>query len=118
MERLKLFLPKAYLLGILSLMLMVCAISVSSLYFVTTARAEYSASLDAPEGILKNNVKVKDTTTTMNWILKSVALVMTIIFGINAGKKLNDEQYTGAIGPILGAVLAGTATFLAYSITS
>lgn len=83
---------------------------------IVKAEDSIKAKIESPEGLMRNNTKIKDAADTLNWVVSSVCLLATIFFGVNAGKKLNDEQYTSAVGPLVGAVVAGTATFLAHSI--
>jgi hypothetical protein len=72
--------------------------------------------LTDPTGILKDNEKFKGVTQTINWGFKAVCGIATITFIIKAAKSFSDENYMGAIGPTVGALLAGTALFVAFTL--
>ncbi len=74
--------------------------------------------ISAPQGILAQSNKAKGIADFFNWILLSAALVGCIVFGVKAAKKLNDEDFTGAIGPFLGSMLSGIISFVAYTVVS
>jgi len=74
--------------------------------------------ISTPEGILAQSDKTKGIADFFNWILLSAALIGCIVFGVKAAKKLNDEDFTGAIGPFLGSMLSGIISFVAYTVVS
>lgn len=74
------------------------------------------ACLSKPDGILSNNAKVGDSVEFFNWLLFSISMGGAIIFGIKAARKLSDEQWFPALGPMLGSVLCGLTTYIAFSV--
>lgn len=74
------------------------------------------ACLTAPEGILSGNAKVDQAMTFINWMFFSVSMGGAIVFGMKAAKKLSDEQWGPAIGPMAGSILCGLTTYVAFSI--
>lgn len=79
---------------------------------------EKKACITAPEGILANNRKAQDGVGLINWVVSSACLMGTVLFGVTGAKRLNDENYIGAIGPFLGSGVSGIATYVAYAIAT
>ena len=79
---------------------------------------EKKACISAPEGILANNRKAQDGVGLLNWVVSSACLMGTVLFGVTGAKRLNDENYIGAIGPFLGSGVSGIATYVAATIAS
>lgn len=89
---------------------------------VLLAVAEYAfaqggnrALVQDPTGLLAGNAKAKDAVGLLNWILLVAGAVPATIFTIIAGKKFNDEQYGGAFGSAIGAIISGLGGYIAFS---
>ena len=76
----------------------------------------FSIQLEEPRGLLADNEKVKKASSTISWIIQIGALIATICFLLMAGNKLSQDDFKGAIGPFLGALVTGISSFLANSI--
>lgn len=74
------------------------------------------ACLSNPTGILSTSTKVEGATASFQWILTGVTIVGTVGFLVNAGKKLNDQDYMGALGPLAGACVCGISSFIAHAL--
>ena len=84
--------------------------------FSQNCGANEQACLTKPTGILSGNTKVGDSVTFFNWLLFSASMAGAIIFGIKAARKLSDEQWFPALGPMLGSLVCGLATYIASSV--
>ena len=75
------------------------------------------ACLSNPEGIF-NNDKSINAVNGMSWLLSGIAIVGTLVFLLNAGKKLNEQDYAGSVGPFIGSMLCGISSYLAFNFLS
>lgn len=73
------------------------------------------ALVQDPTGLLAGNAKAKDAVGLLNWILLVAGAVPATIFTIYAGKKFNDQEYGGAFGSAIGAIIAGLGGYIAFS---
>jgi len=79
------------------------------------AAGEKRAVIKPPEGLLKNNQKVKDAVSLLNWILLIAGAIPATVFTVYAGKKFNDQEYGAALGSALGAIISGLGGYIAFS---
>jgi hypothetical protein len=79
------------------------------------AQAGDRALVQDPTGLLAGNAKAKDAVGLLNWILLVAGAVPATIFTIYAGKKFNDQEYGGAFGSAIGAIIAGLGGYIAFS---
>ncbi len=70
----------------------------------------------APAGILASSTKASSLVTTLNWFLLAGSIVCCVIFFLKCASRLSDDQYKEAIGPGLGAGLAGLTLYIAYQL--
>jgi len=55
---------------------------------------------------------------SMNWVIMTICLVACVSFGIKAAKKISEEQWFSALGPLTGSFVAGIAGYIARNIAN
>lgn len=91
-------------------MLNLRSLSLSSLFYLITAKAFAECSGDMPcittgKGLLEGNENAGQAVTTINWGFGAVALGVGVTLGIHAALKFKEQQYGQGLASAAGVVI-------------